>query len=68
MSKPKRAAPRLSLKSIEAWELRHQQALRAALSKAEREVRAGKGTVFDPMKPGALLKRVIGASKRRRAA
>jgi len=59
---------RLSTKSIEAWEQRNEKALRASLLKAERDVRAGKGIVFDPMKPGALLKRIVAHAKRRRAA
>jgi hypothetical protein len=61
-------AGRLTIKSVEAWEARNEKALRAALSKAERDARAGKGIIFDPMKPSALLKRIVAYTKRRRAA
>lgn len=59
---------RLSLNAIEEWEERNRQALRAAFAKAERDARGGKGIAFDPMKPGALLKQIVGVSKRRRTA
>lgn len=69
MAKPSATGSgRLTIKSVEAWEARNEKALRAALSKAERDTRAGKGVVFNPMKPGALLKQVVAHTKRRRAA
>jgi len=69
MAKPSSAGSgRLTIKSVEAWEARNEKALRVALSKAERDIRSGKGIVFDPMKPGALLKRIVAHAKRRSAA
>lgn len=69
MSKDQRLPEkRLTQRSIEAWEERNKDTLRAALSKAERDVANGKGVAFDPMKPGAVFRRVVGGAKRRRAA
>lgn len=60
--------PKLTVSSIEAWERGNEAALLAAFDKAARDVKLGKGTVFDPMKPRALLKLIVNLPKRRRAA
>ncbi len=66
--KDQKTEPKLTAKGIDAWELSNAPALRAAMTKAERDVKEGRGTLFDPMKPRALLKRIISLPKRRRAA
>jgi hypothetical protein len=66
--KDQKTEPKLTAKGIDAWEQSNAPALRAALAKAERDVKEGRGVPFDPMKPRALLKRIISLSKRRRAA
>lgn len=66
--KDQKPEPRLTSKGIDAWEQCNAPALRAAVAKAERDVKEGRGVTFDPMKPRALLKRIISLPKRRRAA